>query len=54
MAFDSPLAGEIWASKYRFAPERDGEGDASVEQGTVKPNAPSRHFHVLLGREPHT
>ena len=32
MAFDSPLAGEIWASKYRFAPERDGAGDASVEQ----------------------
>jgi ribonucleoside-diphosphate reductase alpha chain len=30
MAFDSPLAGEIWASKYRFAAERDG--DASVEE----------------------
>jgi len=32
MAFDSPLAREIWASKYRFAPERDSEGDAGVEQ----------------------
>jgi ribonucleoside-diphosphate reductase alpha chain len=31
MAFDNPLAGEIWASKYRYqAP--DGGGDASVEQ----------------------
>ncbi|MCC7266287.1 MAG: adenosylcobalamin-dependent ribonucleoside-diphosphate reductase [Caulobacteraceae bacterium] len=30
MAFDNPLAGEIWASKYRFNPH-DGEGDATVE-----------------------
>jgi ribonucleoside-diphosphate reductase alpha chain len=33
MAFNNPLAGEIWASKYRFtsgAP--DGPGDASVEE----------------------
>ena len=32
MAFDNPLAGEIWASKYRFAAAgADGHGDASVE-----------------------
>lgn len=30
MAFDSPLAGEIWNGKYRFRP-RDGAGDATVE-----------------------
>ena len=30
MAFDSPLAGEIWSSKYRFRPH-DGTGDATVE-----------------------
>ena len=30
MAFDSPLAGEIWSSKYRFRPT-DGEGDKTVE-----------------------
>jgi ribonucleoside-diphosphate reductase alpha chain len=30
MAFDSPLAGEIWSSKYRFRPH-DGPGDATVE-----------------------
>ena len=30
MAFDSPLAGEIWSSKYRFRP-LDGEGDKTVE-----------------------
>ncbi|HEY9218142.1 MAG TPA: adenosylcobalamin-dependent ribonucleoside-diphosphate reductase, partial [Phenylobacterium sp.] len=29
MAFDNPFAGEIWSSKYRFAPP-DGGGDASV------------------------
>ncbi|MFZ0266069.1 adenosylcobalamin-dependent ribonucleoside-diphosphate reductase [Caulobacter sp.] len=29
MAFDNPFAGEIWASKYRFAPSNGG-GDASV------------------------
>jgi ribonucleoside-diphosphate reductase alpha chain len=32
MAFDSPLAGEIWASKYRFAPEEGQAGDAIVEE----------------------
>ncbi|HXQ11956.1 MAG TPA: adenosylcobalamin-dependent ribonucleoside-diphosphate reductase [Caulobacteraceae bacterium] len=33
MAFDNPLAGEIWASKYRFAPAgADSHGDASVEE----------------------
>src|SRR5665213_2050793 len=33
MAFDNPLAGEIWASKYRFTPgTAEGEGDASVEE----------------------
>ncbi|HXQ47095.1 MAG TPA: ribonucleotide reductase N-terminal alpha domain-containing protein, partial [Caulobacteraceae bacterium] len=33
MPFDNPLAGEIWASKYRFAPTgADGHGDASVEE----------------------
>jgi ribonucleoside-diphosphate reductase alpha chain len=33
MAFDSPLAGEIWSSKYRYAPAADaGPGDASVEE----------------------
>ena len=31
MAFDNPLAAEIWTSKYRFAPE-DGNGDRTVEQ----------------------
>ncbi|MFC3070233.1 adenosylcobalamin-dependent ribonucleoside-diphosphate reductase [Phenylobacterium soli] len=31
MAFDNPLAGEIWASKYRFQ-SPDGGGDASVEE----------------------
>ncbi|MFN3513412.1 MAG: adenosylcobalamin-dependent ribonucleoside-diphosphate reductase [Phenylobacterium sp.] len=31
MAFDNPLAGEIWASKYRFNPA-DAEGDATVEE----------------------
>lgn len=30
MAFDIPLAAEIWAAKYRFAPDGDG-GDATVE-----------------------
>jgi ribonucleoside-diphosphate reductase alpha chain len=30
MAFDTPLAGEIWSSKYRFAP-RGGHGDQVVE-----------------------
>ncbi|WP_293453435.1 adenosylcobalamin-dependent ribonucleoside-diphosphate reductase [Phenylobacterium sp.] len=30
MAFDSPLAGDIWSSKYRFVPP-DGEGDGSIE-----------------------
>jgi ribonucleoside-diphosphate reductase alpha chain len=30
MAFDNPLAGEIWQSKYRFSPPGDG-GDATVE-----------------------
>lgn len=30
MAFDSPLAGEIWSKKYRFRPN-DGGGDATVE-----------------------
>ena len=30
MAFDSPLAVEIWSSKYRFRPH-DGPGDATVE-----------------------
>ena len=30
MAFDSPLAGEIWSKKYRFRPN-DGVGDATVE-----------------------
>ena len=31
MAFDNPLASEIWASKYRFAPAGDA-GDKSVEE----------------------
>ncbi len=31
MAFDNPFAGEIWSSKYRFAPP-DGGGDASVDE----------------------
>jgi len=30
MAFDIPLAAEIWTAKYRFAPDAGG-GDASVE-----------------------
>ncbi len=31
MAFDNPLAAEIWSGKYRFAPEQGG-GDGSVEE----------------------
>jgi ribonucleoside-diphosphate reductase alpha chain len=31
MAFDNPFAGEIWSSKYRFAPA-EGGGDASVHE----------------------
>ncbi|HEX5379551.1 MAG TPA: ribonucleotide reductase N-terminal alpha domain-containing protein, partial [Phenylobacterium sp.] len=31
MAFDNPLAGEIWSSKYRFDPP-GGTGDASVQE----------------------
>ena len=31
MAFDTPLAAEIWASKYRFTPE-DGAGDLGIEE----------------------
>jgi ribonucleoside-diphosphate reductase alpha chain len=31
MAFDNPLAGEIWSSKYRFT-TADGGGDASLEE----------------------
>ncbi len=31
MAFDSPLAGEIWSAKYRYAPA-DGLGDATIEE----------------------
>lgn len=31
MAFDNPLAAEIWTSKYRFSPD-DGTGDQTVEQ----------------------
>ncbi|MFN3582672.1 adenosylcobalamin-dependent ribonucleoside-diphosphate reductase [Phenylobacterium sp.] len=31
MAFDNPLAGEIWSSKYRFNPG-DARGDATVEE----------------------
>ena len=30
MAFDNPLASEIWSSKYRFNPH-EGEGDATIE-----------------------
>jgi len=31
MAFDNPLAADIWSSKYRFRPS-DGAGDDTVEQ----------------------
>ena len=31
MAFDNPFAGEIWSSKYRFAPAGGG-GDASLTE----------------------
>jgi len=31
MAFDNPLAAEIWASKYRFTPQ-DGAGDQAIEE----------------------
>jgi ribonucleoside-diphosphate reductase alpha chain len=31
MAFDNPLAGEIWSSKYRFDPP-DAAGDATVQE----------------------
>lgn len=30
MAFDNPLAGEIWSSKHRFSP-MGGGGDDTVE-----------------------
>ena len=30
MAFDNPLAAEIWSGKYRFA-QQEGGGDPSVE-----------------------
>ncbi len=38
MAFDNPLAEDIWVSKYRFAPDRSGaetqgaRGEASIEE----------------------
>ncbi|WP_421930696.1 adenosylcobalamin-dependent ribonucleoside-diphosphate reductase [Phenylobacterium sp.] len=48
MAFDNPLAGEIWSSKYRFAPHGGG-GDASlaetwarVARAVSEPEAPER------------
>ena len=31
MAFDNPLAADIWSSKYRFKPA-EGAGDDTVEQ----------------------
>ena len=31
MAFDNPLAADIWTSKYRYAPA-EGAGDATIEQ----------------------
>ena len=31
MAFDNPLAQEIWSSKYRFAPASGAEADDSIE-----------------------
>src|SRR5690606_10177383 len=31
MAFDNPLAGEIWSSKYRYAPA-EGGGDATLAE----------------------
>ncbi len=31
MAFDNPLAGEIWASKYRYA-AAEGQGEAGLEE----------------------
>ncbi len=34
MAFDNPLAGEIWSSKYRFAPP-EAAGDATVRVDVV-------------------
>ena len=48
MAFDNPFAGEIWSSKYRFAPPGGG-GDASltetwarVARAVSEPEAPER------------
>ncbi|MES2725418.1 MAG: ribonucleotide reductase N-terminal alpha domain-containing protein, partial [Pseudomonadota bacterium] len=48
MAFDNPFAGEIWSSKYRFAPAGGG-GDASlaetwarVARAVSEPEAPDR------------
>ena len=33
MAFDNPLAEDIWAGKYRFNPgEAGGQADASIEE----------------------
>ena len=31
MAFDNPLAQEIWSSKYRFAPASGAAADDSIE-----------------------
>ncbi|PHY12741.1 ribonucleoside-diphosphate reductase, adenosylcobalamin-dependent [Caulobacter sp. B11] len=45
MAFDNPFAGEIWASKYRFAPP-DGGGDANVVDTW------SRVAHAVAQAEP--
>jgi ribonucleoside-diphosphate reductase alpha chain len=51
MAFDNPLAEDIWASKYRFAPAgpvaglTDGKAEASIEETW------SRVAHALAERE---
>jgi ribonucleoside-diphosphate reductase alpha chain len=50
MAFDNPLAEDIWASKYRFAPADPGDGqpgaEASIEETW------SRVARALAEREP--
>ena len=51
MAFDNPLAGEIWASKYRFAPAARSRGSpgGAAEEGVEATWA--RVAHALAERE---
>ena len=50
MAFDNPLASEIWASKYRFAPAGDG-GDAAIVRALLRLAADLRLDVIAEGVE---